>query len=245
MLYSRTDNPGSSKLTILFSALPFESVIIRALLKGKKDLTGNVSGTFGNIGKRDVLVPNSGFGSKACKNVIEALLKEFSDSDIIFLGTAGAISPRLNMGDVVVANTPASWESSGDERLMPKTVFGATCSKQNSPGIKRGDDKYSFKVFGGNVVSWHTPVCDDTLKSWLLSTAGAHCVDMETGYAASLCKKNNLSFLTIRGVSDMAGDVNKDHGYTHKIQAVWNATIVAIEAISSETSVSMWPIDNL
>ncbi len=245
MLFSRKDNPGSTELTILFSALPFESAIIHKLLKGKKALTGSVAGTFGYIGNRYLLVANSGVGSKACKNVIDALLKEFPNSEIIFLGTAGAISPRLDMGDVVVANTAVSWESPVDGRLMPKNVFGATCSKQNSPGIKRGDDKYSFKVFGGNVVSWHTPVCDDTLKSWLLSTAGAHCVDMETGYAASLCKKNNLSFLTIRGVSDMAGDVNKDHGYTHKIQAVWNATIVAIEAISSETSVSMWPIDNL
>lgn len=245
MLSSRKDNPGSIKLTILFSALPFESVIILTLLKGKKALMGSVSGTFGYIGKRYMLVANSGVGSKACKNVIDALLKEFPASDIIFLGTAGAINPKLNIGDVVVANAPVSWESSGDERFIPKTVFGATCSKQNSPGIKRGDEKYSFRIFRGNVVSWETPVFDDTVRSWLFSTTGAHCVDMETGYVAQLCKKKNLSFLTIRGISDKASDDKRDPGYSPKIHAVWNATIVALEVLSSPASVSMWPIKNL
>jgi nucleoside phosphorylase len=245
MLFSRKDNPGSIKLTILLSALPFESAIIHKLLKEKKALTGSVAGTFGCIGKRYILVANSGVGSKACKNVIDALLNEFPNCEIILLGTAGAINPGLDTGDVVVANTPVSWESPVDERLMPKNVFGATCSKKNSPGMKRGDEKYSFKIFGGSVVSWDAPVFDDTVKSWLLDTAGALCVDMETGYAALLFKKMNLSFLTIRGISDMAGDDNKDHGYTHKIQAVWNATIVALEVLSSEAAVSMWPVDNL
>lgn len=66
---------------------------------------------------------------------------------------------------------------------------------------------------------------------------------METGYGAQLCKKRNIPFLAVRGISDMLDD--NDYTYSHRVQAVWNATVVVLEALSFRGSVSLWPVKYL
>lgn len=243
MSFSRKDN-SMIHVTILLSALPFESEIIKTILKEKKVINSSKSWVSGYLGKHHILIAHSGVGGERCKNALGALLNEYPHAEVLFLGTAGALDSPVNIGDVVVANTPISWKSPENEKSMRKMVFGATSPVHDSCGIERGNDSYSFCIFRGSVATWGEPVIDKTVKSWLSSVSGATCVDMETGYGAQLCKKRNVPFLAVRGISDMPDD-EKIYKNSHVVQAVWNATIVALEALSSPVPVSMWPVKYL
>jgi len=182
----------------------------------------------------------SGVGGEQCSRVLTALLDEYPDSEVLFLGTAGALDPLIGIGDVIVANTSISWELP-EEKSIQK-IFGATCPEHDSCGIKRGNDS-SFCVFRGTVATMDEPVFDESVRSWLSTVSGARCVDMETGHGAHLCKKRHIPFLAVRGISDIPDD--EPHKYSHKVQAVWHATLVALEALLSPVPVSVWPIEYL
>lgn len=229
-------------MTILLSAFPFESEIIRRLLKGEK-VVRETSWVSGYIGRRTILLATSGVGGELCSRVLTALLDEYTDSEVLFLGTAGALDPLIKIGDVIVANTPISWElpEESEEKVIHK-IFGATCVEQDLYGIERGND-HSFRVFRGTVATMDEPVFDESVRSWLSTVSGARCVDMETGYGAHLCKNRHIPFLAVRGISDIPDD--EPHKYSHKVHAVWHATLVALEALLSPVPVSVWPIDYL
>ncbi len=235
------------KVTILLSAILFESEIIRKLLKGRKIINGYEFCVLGHLGRRNILIANTGVGGVRCENVLDALLDKYFPSDVLFLGTAGAINPALKIGDVVVANTPIYWILQENEKLMPKIVFGATCPKNDLLGISRGSDTYFFNIFRGSVVTWDEPVINKTMKLWLSNGTGAYCVDMETGYVGQLCKKRKIPFLAVRGISDITNEDENEYGHYHhnKVQAVWNSTIVTLEALSHSSPISMWPIKYL
>lgn len=231
-----------SSITILLSALPFESEIIRRLLKGEKVVRGT-SWVSGYLGRRTILLAASGVGGEQCSHVLTALLDEYPDSEVLFLGTAGALDPLIKIGDVMVANTPISWELPEEpEKKSLHKIFGATCPEHDSYGIKRRNDS-SFNVFRGTVATMDEPVFDESVRSWLSTVSGARCVDMETGHGAHLCKKRHIPFLAVRGISDIPE--GEPHEYSHKVQAVWHATLVALEALLSPVPVSVWPIEYL
>lgn len=218
-----------SGITLLLSALPFESELIEALLKEK----GTNEGVSGYLGKRSIRVVTSGVGGRQCTSTLNVLLDDYPDAEVLFLGTAGALNSLVTIGDVVVANTPVCWESVENEKI--RKIFGAACFSHSS-GVKRGNN-YSFTVFPGKIATWDEPLMDKTVKSWLFDISGAHCVDMETGYGAHLCENRGVPFLAVRGISDTA---DENGGYS-PVQAVWNATVVALEALLSEGSLSTWP----
>ncbi len=225
-----------SSVTILLSALPFEGEIIRRLLKGKKAV--HRSWTLGYLKKRPILLAASGVGGEQCTHVLTAILDEYPHSEVLLLGTAGALDPVIKIGDVVVANTSISWEL--PEEPIQK-IFGATWFENDLCSIKRGDN--SFRVFRGTVATLDEPVFDETLRSWLSTVLRAHCVDMETGYGAHLCEKRHIPFLAVRGISDIPKD--GIYKYSHKAHAVWHAALVALEALLSPVPVSVWPTECL
>lgn len=218
-----------SGITLLLSALPFESEIIEALLKEK---VTNDEGVSGHLGKRNIRVVTSGVGGEQCTSTLNVLLDEYPDAEVLFLGTAGALNSLVTIGDVVVANTPVCWESKNEKMYK---IFGATCFSHSS-GVKRGND-YSFTIFPGKIATWDEPLMDKTVKSWLSDISGAHCVDMETGHGAHLCENRGVPFLAVRGISDTADEIEE---YS-PVQAVWNATVVALEALLSKEPLSKWP----
>lgn len=229
-----------SSVTVLLSALSFESEIIRRLLKGEQVVHGT-SWVLGHLGRRTILLAASGVGGEQCTHVLTALLDEYPHSEVLFLGTAGALNPLIGIGDVIVANTPISWRLP-EEKSMPEVIFGATCPEQDSSGIQRGNG-HSFRVFRGTVATLDEPVFDETVRSWLSTVSGAYCVDMETGHGAHLCEKRHIPFLAVRGISDIPDD--ERCGYSHTVHAVWHAALVALEALLSPAPVSVWPVTYL
>ena len=84
-------------------------------------------------------------------------------------------------------------------------------------------------------MSWDEPVFDKTERSKLQQLTNADCVDMETGYGASLCAQNQIPFLAIRAISDGLNMAAEEMNQESVIKAIWNGTIAAIDKLAPKS----------
>jgi adenosylhomocysteine nucleosidase len=110
---------------------------------------------------------------------------------VISIGLAGALSPLLKVGDVIIADQVITgaekWDCDGNWRVrlgsrLPDATQGA--------------------LFGSDVIIAHPET-----KSGLHNTTGALAVDMESQVAARFAASRNLPLAGLRVISDDAGHV--------------------------------------
>lgn len=80
--------------------------------------------------------------------------------------------------------------------------------------LRRNDGSYLFSQYQllakfkaiGCIVSGESFIADDNEKARIVETFDAVAVDMETSAIAHVCFINEIPFLSIRGISDLAND---------------------------------------
>jgi len=110
---------------------------------------------------------------------------------VISIGLAGALSPLLNVGDVVIADQVITGLEKWDchegwrVRLTSRLPFA-----------------HQGQLFGSDVI-----IADAETKAGLHQTTGALAVDMESQIAARFAAKRNLPLAGLRVISDDASHV--------------------------------------
>jgi len=108
---------------------------------------------------------------------------------VISIGLAGALSPLLNVGDVVIADQVITgmekWDCHEGWRVRLTSRL---------PYAHQG------QLFGSDVI-----IADAETKAGLHQTTGALAVDMESQIAARFAAKRNLPLAGLRVISDDAG----------------------------------------
>lgn len=236
MPFKRKNDPDLCELTILLTALGFESNLIVSLLKDKKLIKlPSVCATVGYLGKEKICVTHSGVGSACCKRALCVLLDEFRSSRVVLMGTAGALSPEVVVGDVIIANSMVFWKAWQEAKSDLIHFYGAKyrhSNKAKTSSIR----KLAFNIHKGTVVTFDEPLFDKELKSRLYQLTNAQCVDMETGYVAQICEERRVPFLVIKGISDNAEDDEEKNTVINLSQALLHASLIAIEFMSNRES---------
>jgi adenosylhomocysteine nucleosidase len=112
-------------------------------------------------------------------------------SGVISIGLAGALSPHLKVGDVIIADQIITGAESWDchegwrVRLMSRLA-----------------DAHQGQLFGSDVIIEHPET-----KSGLHTTTGALAVDMESQVAARFAAARNVPLAGLRVISDDASHV--------------------------------------
>jgi adenosylhomocysteine nucleosidase len=126
-------------------------------------------------GRRDLAVVHTGMGLDAAARASEALLADLRPDWLLSGGFAGALDPRLRLGDVIVA------ENFSSPALLPR------CRSER-----------------GTLVSRARPAELVAEKAALFRDTGALAVDMETEAIAAACRRAGVPLLAIRAISDTA-----------------------------------------
>ncbi len=155
-------------------ALPQESSAFLRALRGQRRAEGWIGGS---IGAAQVLVAHTGMGLESAAAKTEALLAEARPERLLSGGFAGALDPRLRLGDVLAATN-----FSAPELLTPL-----------------GDS-----IHRGVLVSRPRPLELVEEKSALFRETGALAVDMETAAIAAACARAGVPLLSLRAISDRA-----------------------------------------
>ena len=159
----------------------------------------------GQIGKNKVVVAKCGVGKVNAARVTQILIDKLNVNCIINVGSAGALNPLLNIGDIVIG-----------EKLVQHdfdiTAFGhekgyitdtGRFFKSDEKLIKRyKKDNNEYKIIVGIIASGDIFCNQVAMKEKIRSKFGADCVEMEGAAIAQVATLNKIPFIVIRSISD-------------------------------------------
>jgi len=188
----------------------------------------------GNFHGVDIVYCKSGVG-KVNAAVTTQLLFTFNVNSVWFTGVAGALDPRLNVGDIVISKsaiqhdmdvTPLGFakgvipfqevsEFVADETLVKLAVNAANTLFPN-------------RAIVGKVLSGDQFIASIEKVSELFETFSGACAEMEGAAVAQVCAMNNKPFVIIRSMSDKA-DGSADVTYAEFVVEAANNSYSIIE----------------
>ena len=183
----------------------------------------------GTLSGQQVVVGRSGPGKVNAAIIAALLIDKFNPSAILFSGTAGAIDPALNPGDVVVGATVAQHDFgqqtaegirrrgvrnavTGDVEplLVPAPENLLALARQSMKGLQlppmheaNGDER-TPRIVEGVIVTGDVFLSDPLRRAELRSTLGATAVEMEGAAVIQTCRQFGVSCLVVRSITDSA-----------------------------------------
>lgn len=209
----------------------------------------------GYINQVKTVVVVSGWGKVAAAATVSTLIYRFNINELIFTGVAGAISPQLKIGDIVIGSRLLQHDMDArpfipqyEIPLLKKTYFepaaqqlsGASTAvntflQHDSLHLIIGDtalQQFSIvlpKVYIGDIASGDQFFSDDSKKQQLLNDLPTVlCVEMEGAAVAQVCFENQIPFTIIRTISDAAGEGSHIDfaSFIEKIAGKYSAAII-------------------
>ena len=183
----------------------------------------------GTLGGRQVVVGRSGAGKVNAAIVATLLIGEFKPAVVLFSGTAGAVDPSLQPGDVVIGASVAQHDvglqlpdgiqrrglrnavtGSLDPLLVPAPESLLSVARRSAKELRlpafRTDsgEERSPQIVEGIIATGDVFVADPGLREALRASVGASAIEMEGAAVVQTCRQFNVSCLIIRSVTDRA-----------------------------------------
>jgi len=200
----------------IIAALDFEVQRIRERLEALT--TERIAGTTyysGRIGGREVVCMQCGMGKVSAALGAQAMITRYHPDLIINTGCAGALSPSLEVGDIVLADVTAEWDLDTIDLGNPRGYVSAL-DRVGMYADEAATDALAAvignqaKTLRGMIVSGDQFVSTAAQRSLILSAfPAALCTEMEGAAIGHVCAQNGVAFCIIRCMSDNA---NGDSG---------------------------------
>ena len=226
---------------------------VKALLTEKTVVKiANREFVVGKIGTMRCVVAFSKWGKVAASITATLMIQEFAVTDLVFIGTAGALVEGLQIGDVVISKRLVQHDldarpmMSRFEIPLINRVFvdsdpglsdlaGRAVSNLINKGVKQMVGEETVKEFGlnpklhfGDIASGDQFINSvekrDEIKGLLPNVL---CVEMEGAAVAQVCLEFGTPFTVIRTISDTA-DHNARVDFNKFVSEVANAYSKAI-----------------
>lgn len=164
----------------------------------------------GELCGHDVVITTCGIGKVRAAARTQFLIDHFQVSRLIFSGVAGALDPQLKRGDIVISTQTIEHDfdvgegSAGERRRLhwydadPQLVELAM-----KAGEKAG---LADSLRPGKVLTGDQAITQLSRKQALWQSLGGSCVEMEGAAVAGVCWMNQVPFVLVRGISDMADE---------------------------------------
>jgi len=160
-------------------ALPSESSDLVRRLRAVERCDNLISG---NVNGGDVAIVHTGVGARNCNERLEILLHKTRPRLVISSGFAGAVTEKLRVGDLVLA------QNFSDAQLLA-----------SAERILRDRQPRLVKLFTS------TSIVDSIAeRNEIARAADAAAVDMETGAIVAVCHAHGVPLISLRAVSDTA-----------------------------------------
>lgn len=222
----------AASITGILGAMPEEVEGILTLLSERRDETiGMRQYSTGIIHGKRVVIAFSRWGKVAAAATVTTMIQRYGITELIFTGVAGAISPALRVGDVVMADRLVQHDM--DARpFIPRfeiPLLGLDFFNAHHPSKTAVADTLTTLL---NDRSLHQIFSEDTIQRYQLHhpgffsgdiASGDHffssrqsklriqqdlpsvlCVEMEGAAVAQICYEYEIPFLVIRIISDDA-----------------------------------------
>ena len=218
---------GAMELEVekLIEAMEYKEEIV---YKKRTFYKGKLEGT-------DVVLARCGVGKVNAALTVQMMVDKFGITDIINTGVAGSLNEKIDIGDIVLATNAVYHDMEaiafGYERgqVPQMDVFEFPMSKELSDIAEAACKKVNpdIKVFKGRVASGDQFIADKTVKENIVKWFSPMCVEMEGAAIAQACYLNQIPFVVIRCMSDMADDDGETtYSFNEEAAATLSAKLV-------------------
>ncbi len=187
---------------------------IQPLVEAMEDVQaskwGKLSLYEGVIGNCQVVAMTCGIGKVRAAACTQHLIDRFSVEAVICNGVAGAINPRLEIGDIVVSKRALQHDFDlGDPDLVKKLRRRWLKADRRLVELatEAGKDLgFEGRIHLGTVLTGDQAIINQEKRQWLWENFGGDCVEMEGAAVAQVCRLNSIPFLIVRAISDSAAE---------------------------------------
>lgn len=201
----------------LLCATPMEMASVLPLLTDATDriAPGGMRLVEGKVGGNEVLALSAGVGKVAAAAGTRFLLDRYPLEALLICGIAGALSPDVRLGDLVIATElvpgdvgiahSGGFSTTGpglceEGRLVFHPSFPAPASWVESARMAAEAAGLPYRL--GKVLTCDQVVLDPELRAHLGDAFGALAVEMEGAAAAQVAAGEGLPFCAVRSISD-------------------------------------------
>ena len=191
----------------IIGALEEEIKLLLESLESKETETG-LRHTFykGTLAGHQVILATSGIGKVRAAARTQFLIDRFGIQKLIFVGVAGAINPQLRPGDVVISRRALQHDLNYGSNERQNYWYEANPQLVDL-AMKAGERlKLGGKLWLGSVLSGDQVIFDTSKKQWLWQNLEGDCVEMEGAAVAMVCWMNQVPWVLIRTISDLADE---------------------------------------
>jgi adenosylhomocysteine nucleosidase len=206
------------------------TLIEESLIDARAEQIEGITFTSGRLAGRRVVVGWTGVGKVNAAMTATLLIEHFKPGKVIFTGIAGAVDPKLEPGDIVIAERTAYHDMGtlGPEGLEPGGVKNRLTGEPNPvyfpadpqllAAAREAAEQVTFgpvsrtagsrrpRVVLGTIVTGDAFIASKQKSAELRARFGADAVEMEGAAVAQVCFQRGIGCLVIRSVSDKADE---------------------------------------
>jgi len=153
-----------------------------------------------------LLLIETGMGQLNADWVVRQLFNQKAVQAVINIGLAGALSPALQLGDLVIGEEVRSTSS-----FAPTPALLQAASQVKLDGVRA----HTGIIITQDEILWRAS--DKRRLALELPSGTVGCVDMESAAVATVCDQHQIPFLAVRSISDrldedLPADFNRFRG---------------------------------
>lgn len=223
--------------------------LLERIAGSREESVMGVSFVTGVLDGRSVVITETGVGKVNASIATTLLIHRYQPTHVIFTGIAGALSPEIRPGDVVVCAKAAQHDFGNVEgnRIRRRSTRSITTGRPHGifmdadPSLAQiaqklvtdeDDERSGPKVTIGSVVTGDVFVVSrqkvDELRNW----SQADVVEMEGAAVAQVCRQFEVSWLIVRSCSDSATEQAIAEVRRNQQKAARNAAMVAASIVA-------------
>jgi adenosylhomocysteine nucleosidase len=177
--------------SVIAAALGLEYNAVLKALKLETTRVGGYKLAFTEPDPGNRLLIKTGYGLQAAGRALAFLIDNFKLISLVNVGLAGAVTPELGIGDILLADEVAA-EGTDVLRTDP-TCTAALADRLSSHA-------FSFKP--GRLLSVEKAVLNRDKRQYIFQHYQALAVDMEAFALLQICRANAIPFICLKVISD-------------------------------------------
>jgi len=192
----------------------------------------------------DLVLVRAGVGKVNAALCTQILIDTFDADAVLCTGSAGAVNPALDIGDIVVATDCVQHDVVVKFLGLPRGQIPFTDHRffETDPTLRQRAlevDLSDHRITEGRVLTGDRFIEDEDDRQQLREELDGDCVEMEGAAVGQVCTMNDVPYLVVRAISDQAdGTSDVDFEAFLKEAAYSSSQIVlhTLEAMASERS---------
>jgi adenosylhomocysteine nucleosidase len=187
-----------------------EQLLLGMINTQSKDFYGNqfITGTLANV---PIVITKSGVGKVNASISAQTLIREYQVDSVLFIGVAGALHPKLEIGDMIISSSCQEHDLDASTLGFPRGTVPYQSiseypadSKLVQTALTAATELDGITVRTGKVLSGDQFISDPSLVQYLHTELNGDCVEMEGAAVAHVCYLAHIPYVVIRSMSDRA-----------------------------------------